>query len=366
MSIQTKPIIFKITEAGKDSAQSGSDTSVSLKIDTFAVGTSKYTVDGQETALRNEAKRFSIVSSGIELESRTLQFNTTLNVDEILEVNEIGLFTDTGVLFAVATSDTTEPLFIMYPSITFVAAFGLSLDEVEADRITVITDPNNVINIAILQQHLAAPNPHPQYVTDIIFDRHLVSYGKHIINYNAHVIEYDRHKLEYDQHVTDNNTDHAAFKKWQRDHLAATNPHNQYAHKVGDIYTTTLEHTNSAGVNAHHGYGTWQRFAEGRTLVGMIDIPDYVGNYSSIGNEFGEDEHTLTTPEMPSHIHDNKIKGSGGGSNTGPYTPSRGAASANHYYGMYEGGVEIEPTGNDLPHNNIQPSIVVAYWLRTA
>jgi len=79
------------------------------------------------------------------------------------------------------------------------------------------------------------------------------------------------------------------------------------AYQVGDIYTTTLNHASSAEVAINKGYGTWARYAEGRTLVGMIDIPDYVGRYSSIGNEFGENEHQLTVAEMPSHKHGNGV-----------------------------------------------------------
>ena len=31
---------------------------------------------------------------------------------------------------------------------------------------------------------------------------------------------------------------------------------NMQSYKVGDIYTTTLDHANAAAVAAHHGYGT--------------------------------------------------------------------------------------------------------------
>jgi hypothetical protein len=135
---------------------------------------------------------------------------------------------------------------------------------------------------------------------------------------------------------------------------------------VGDVYVTTINHSSPTAVNAHLGYGTWARYAEGRSIVGISTKPEHLSSYKTMGNEFGEDVHTLTTPEMPSHIHGALIRGSGGGSNTNGYSPSRGAASANYHQGVYNTGVDIEPTGSDQPHNNTQPSKVTGAWVRTA
>jgi len=48
------------------------------------------------------------------------------------------------------------------------------------------------------------------------------------------------------------------------------------------------------------GYGTWERRAEGRAIVGVDEAdPDF----ATAGLEFGEKEHTLTEAEMPAHTH---------------------------------------------------------------
>jgi hypothetical protein len=136
--------------------------------------------------------------------------------------------------------------------------------------------------------------------------------------------------------------------------------------EVGELFMTTKDYQSPQDVMVRHGYGTWERYAEGRTLVGYSNKSSDPSSYKTMGNEFGENEHQLTVAEMPSHSHENKIRGSGGGANTNPYEAYKGAASANDHYGLYEGGITIEKTGGDQPHNNIQPSIVAAYWLRIA
>lgn len=127
------------------------------------------------------------------------------------------------------------------------------------------------------------------------------------------------------------------------------------AHKIGDIYTTTLAHADAAAVAAHHGYGVWERYAEGRTLVGFSTKTEDPSGYKTMGNEFGENTHTLTTEQMPSHSHNFILADS---TSTGSYPESDGTPSARK-------GI-TEDAGGDQPHNNIQPSKVVAHWIRTA
>lgn len=160
------PIIFKITEAGKFASLSASEDSAKLKVNltTVAVGTGRYVVTGNETGLQNKIKESDIVSGDVEPESNTLRFSASMAANAITPIYEVGLFTDDGVLFAVASS-TTEPLLSLYPNVVFVMAFGLSLNDIEAKNVTVTTDPSGAMAVVIMQQHLAAPDPHPQYLT---------------------------------------------------------------------------------------------------------------------------------------------------------------------------------------------------------
>lgn len=126
------------------------------------------------------------------------------------------------------------------------------------------------------------------------------------------------------------------------------------AYKVGDLYITTTPST-AQSVAQRHGYGTWQRFGQGKALIGVSETasdPDWT---KQVGNVFGDYTHQLTIDEMPSHTHDvaqirSNIDLDNGGRDSG--TQNGLGASV--------------PAGGDQPHNNVQPSIVIEVWRRVA
>lgn len=102
---------------------------------------------------------------------------------------------------------------------------------------------------------------------------------------------------------------------------------------------------------------TWERELVGLTPIGY-DPND--SDFNQIGKTLGEKTHTLTINEMPSHSHDMGVLwGQKGGYGTVNVFQSSGADRANIQ------GSNIDIGGNQ-PHNNIQPSKVVAYWKRIA
>ena len=153
------------------------------------------------------------------------------------------------------------------------------------------------------------------------------------------------------------------------------------SYKVGDIYMTTISHADAAAVKAHHGYGTWTRYAEGRAPVGFSDNTGDIAEYKTMGNTFGDNTHQLKVDEMPKHVHRLAV------SNWCPTNQdtslsasqvdlsSKVLNSSMHLSSIHDDitsdNYTIEPTdwasaGGNQPHNNIQPSIVTGYWLRTA
>ena len=158
---------------------------------------------------------------------------------------------------------------------------------------------------------------------------------------------------------------------------------NLQPYKVGDIYTTTLDHANAAAVAAHHGYGTWERFAEGRTLVGFSTNAADPDNYKTMGGEFGANTHTLTEAEMPSHKHSKTDVFNKFGAPTDDM-PQKYRMNLDHesvatvnpgqigdlmvadFNALAWNDATEQAVGGDQPHNNIQPSKVVGKWLRTA
>ena len=117
---------------------------------------------------------------------------------------------------------------------------------------------------------------------------------------------------------------------------------------VGSIYINASNGTNPATLL---GFGTWERFGEGRVLVSQ-DSTD--ADFDAIGETGGEKTHQLTVDEMPSHSHDLQWVGRDG--------PDAGSGTS---YGGPDGS-RTGTTGGGNPHNNLQPYITVYMWVRTA
>ena len=144
-------------------------------------------------------------------------------------------------------------------------------------------------------------------------------------------------------------------------------------YKIGDIYTTT----GSGDPSTRLGYGTWERFGEGRALVGFStdvsnDVPQWV---KSVDSEFGDYKHKLTVDEMPIHKHGYEASHEYGGGTpdpTGWFSTNSTGPIVSHSEDEPDGsgvssngsGNSMYSTGGDEPHNNVQPSIVVYLWKR--
>ncbi|MGV3081289.1 DUF859 family phage minor structural protein [Streptococcus dysgalactiae] len=121
---------------------------------------------------------------------------------------------------------------------------------------------------------------------------------------------------------------------------------------VGSVYMST----SSANPSTFIG-GTWQRYAQGRTIVGVSENET---EFNYAGKTGGEKSHRLTNQEMPSHSHGfngNKMVGNGFGD-----APANVTASGGWFQLHSKTGSE----GGDQPHNNLQPYITTYIWLRTA
>ena len=126
---------------------------------------------------------------------------------------------------------------------------------------------------------------------------------------------------------------------------------------VGSIYTNASNSTNPATLM---GFGTWEAFGQGRVMVGKATS----GTFATAGATMGAETHTLTTDEIPSHSHESPydrhvnttITLNSSGVNIVPKVSTNGSFA----------GYSVRATGGGGSHNNIQPSIVVYMWKRTA
>ena len=127
------------------------------------------------------------------------------------------------------------------------------------------------------------------------------------------------------------------------------------ANPIGTILTTI----NDTNPSTYLG-GTWERFANGRVLVGVDEADTDFSNAEKTG---GKKKHQLTVEEMPSHSHPiQRYNPSGTGFDA---TQRKLAAAPNNGTGV-AGGVDTNPVGGNIAHNNLQPFMTVYMWKRTA
>lgn len=116
-----------------------------------------------------------------------------------------------------------------------------------------------------------------------------------------------------------------------------------------EIFFDNDDHSNYLGF-------TWERTLIGKTPVG-IDSSD--NDFNEIGKTMGEKTHTLTIEEMPKHNHSFSYKWK-----IPPTGSADWAAQNTDASGQLDNVIGY--AGGDKPHNNMQPSQVVAYWKRVA
>lgn len=122
------------------------------------------------------------------------------------------------------------------------------------------------------------------------------------------------------------------------------------AYPVGSVYISISSNFNP---NTSFG-GTWERFGQGRTLIGEGTGNDGDTSMSFTANSTGgEYKHKLTLKELPSSVWN-----SASGQQTGGLKQAFNIGS--------QSGANTRATNFDQPHNNIQPYITVYFWKRTA
>jgi len=116
------------------------------------------------------------------------------------------------------------------------------------------------------------------------------------------------------------------------------------------------------------GFGTWSAYGTGRVTV-AIDATDV--NFDTVNEEYGEATHALTEAELATHTHVQNAH-SHLQANTGATMAEQGndlyvpANSSHNTHASKSTTATNQNTGSGTAHNNIQPSIVVYRWVRTA
>lgn len=150
----------------------------------------------------------------------------------------------------------------------------------------------------------------------------------------------------------------------------------QANYPVGSLYFNASNATNPGTLL---GFGTWTAFGAGQVPIGVGTFSDGTTSETITGGQqLGEYNHTLSTGEMPSHNHSINDPDHAHNLTGPPVAPGTGGNAGWAAGGEYGGfgqptatatattGITINNTGGGGGHNNIQPSIGVYIWKRTA
>ena len=138
---------------------------------------------------------------------------------------------------------------------------------------------------------------------------------------------------------------------------------NNLVYPVGSIYTNMAVATNPATLL---GMGTWVAYAEGRVLVGKAGS----GTFDTLNENIGSETHALSIAELPAHGHPYRLSPAstaGSGATGGFMTSSSDSTVGPNNGGTGSGsGSQIGAAGSGSAHTNLQPSVTVYMWKRTA
>lgn len=159
-----------ITDAGLSAAIAADSSGLQLHITHIALGTGQYNPTTSAPGMTAMAARVEQVTVGAGTVSGTGAFTVIVRFTSWggapYNASELGFYagnpTAGGVLFAVHSHPTD--ILVVRNGLDYVATFTLQLTRVPAGSITINVDPDSAQLLALMNLHLGAADPHPQYV----------------------------------------------------------------------------------------------------------------------------------------------------------------------------------------------------------
>lgn len=331
------PVQLKITKAGIESVFDADQRGLRVQLNRIVYSSANFESVNMDTRtqLGNIILESTIAVGGVSEDRQTLRFFSVINSPSELEIKSLGVYTDTNVLFAIASVPAGN-LFKVYSGISFIASFGLAVSASTSSAINITTDQNAAMSMVLMNDHESALNPHPQYMAAV-------------------------QRIEQ---IIDELQDEMGIISGRKVEDIG----------VGDLYLTTRHFADGDAVAAYKGYGRWGRFGDGHVLATQAlatnsSAPSFFQTLRATGGAY---THKLTIDEMPGHNHirDAAYKHLSARSVDIPGPSSVSGVDRNDIWdepavnGVDFAKSEILTQGGGEPHNNVQPSIVIAAWER--
>jgi phage-related tail fiber protein len=130
------PLNITITDQGRAALINASNTGASnISISEIAIGTGLYTPLANQTALQSESKRITSIG-GKAVSDDIIHVTLVDESNDILQIGEFGLYTDTGVLFAVYSQSADQGWIIEKSSqASLLLAVDILLGTLDANQI---------------------------------------------------------------------------------------------------------------------------------------------------------------------------------------------------------------------------------------
>lgn len=130
---------------------------------------------------------------------------------------------------------------------------------------------------------------------------------------------------------------------------------------IGSIYIYIYISVSNIDPSTSFG-GIWERYAKGKTLVG-VDESDI--DFSTVSQSGGEKLHKLSEKEIPAHSHgENPVLWMWDG-NKKDGANITGSTNCNTIIANSTQKLSTGSTGGEQSHNNLQPYVTVYMWIRT-
>lgn len=163
MATKTNEIVFTVTHAGKNAALNAEEIGLILRLQTVGFGIGHGDSNQNSENLVNKVLETELSAGGVQPTTNTLMLGINYTPPQDLYLSEIGIYTEDGVLFAIAQK-TEGHFFIFSEGIPFIGSFGLTLGDLDKNKIEITVMQDAPIAQQMIFAHEAHPDPHPQYI----------------------------------------------------------------------------------------------------------------------------------------------------------------------------------------------------------
>lgn len=278
-------LALTITAAGLAAAVNAANTGLGpIVISQIALGSSTYTPAASQTTLAAEIKRITTFGADVVADN-ILHVTITDTSADTYTLGEIGLYTDTGVLFAVYSQATpilekgAEQLVLLSADIllTSVPPGSVTIGNAEFMLPPATTTRQGIVELATATEVAAGTDAERAITPAALLGRTASTERTGLVELATGA-----------EALAGTDTARAVTPAAMKTALLAAFP-------VGAVYITS-GNTNPGSFLG----GTWAQIAQGRTLMGVGTLGD--DTYAA-GATGGAARVTLTTAEMPAHNH---------------------------------------------------------------